>query len=109
VVCAAGYRRRLGARLARCSPRLRFRIRFMRREKLCCGTGGGSCCWSLFGACCGSQFSLALVIPVLLALMLYLAPRRRSAALVILSTASAFGLALLFADYFSILNFSGKA
>jgi hypothetical protein len=43
---------------------------------------------------------LALVIPVLLAFMLYLAPRRRTAVLVILSAASGVGLALLFAAYF---------
>jgi hypothetical protein len=48
----------------------------------------------------GSQFSLALIIPVLLVFMLYLAPARKSAALVILCAASAAGLALLFAAYF---------
>ena len=48
----------------------------------------------------GSQFSLALVIPVLLAFMLYLAPRRRLAALVILCAAVLIGLGLLFATYF---------
>ncbi len=48
----------------------------------------------------GSQFSLALVIPVLLVFMLYLAPQRRLAALVILCAASAVGLTLLFAAYF---------
>ena len=48
----------------------------------------------------GSQFSLALVIPVLLVFMLYLAPGRRSAAVAILAAASAVGLALLFAAYF---------
>ncbi len=48
----------------------------------------------------GSQFSLALVLPVLLAFMLYLTPGRRSAAVVILSAASAVGLAMLFAAYF---------
>jgi len=48
----------------------------------------------------GSQFSLALMIPVLLVFMLYLAPERRSAALVILCAACAVGLALLFAAYF---------
>ncbi len=48
----------------------------------------------------GSQFSLVLVIPVLLVFMLYLAPGRRSAALVILCAASAVGLALLFTAYF---------
>jgi hypothetical protein len=48
----------------------------------------------------GSQSSLALVIPVLLVFMMYLAPGRRFAALVILCAASAVGLALLFAAYF---------
>ncbi len=48
----------------------------------------------------GSQFSLALVIPVLLAFMFYLAPTRRLATLVILAAASAVGLGLLFAAYF---------
>jgi hypothetical protein len=48
----------------------------------------------------GSQFSLALMIPALLAFTLYLAPERRSAALVILCAACAVGLALLFAAYF---------
>jgi hypothetical protein len=48
----------------------------------------------------GSQFSLALMIPVLLAFMLYLAPGRRSAALVILCAAAAVGLGLLFAAHF---------
>jgi hypothetical protein len=48
----------------------------------------------------GSQFALALVIPVLLVFMLYLAPARRSAALVILATASGVALALVFTAYF---------
>jgi hypothetical protein len=47
----------------------------------------------------GSQFSLALVIPVLLMFMLYLAPTRRSAAAVILTAASVAGLVLIFAAY----------
>lgn len=48
----------------------------------------------------GSQFALAFVVPVLMMFMLYLAPGRKSAAQVILFTASAAGLALLFAAYF---------
>lgn len=48
----------------------------------------------------GSQFPLALIIPVLLAFMLYLAPARRSAAVAILCAAAGIGLALLFAAYF---------
>lgn len=48
----------------------------------------------------GSQFSLALIIPVLLVFMLYLAPARRSAAWAILLAASLVGLALMFAAYF---------
>lgn len=52
------------------------------------------------GLAAGSQFSLVMFVPVLLVFMLYLAPRRRPAALGILSAASALGLALLFAAYF---------
>jgi hypothetical protein len=48
----------------------------------------------------GSKFSLALIIPVLMVFMMYLAPGRRSAALVILSAASVVGLVLLLAAYF---------
>jgi hypothetical protein len=48
----------------------------------------------------GSQFSLALIIPVLLAFMLYLAPSRKTAALGILCAAAVVALALLFAAYF---------
>jgi hypothetical protein len=48
----------------------------------------------------GSQFGLAIVIPVLLAFMLYLASDRKGAALVILASACFIGLLLLFASYF---------
>ena len=48
----------------------------------------------------GSQLSLALIIPALLVFMLYLAPARKSAALVILLGACAAALVLLFAAYF---------
>ena len=48
----------------------------------------------------GSQFSLALIIPVLVAFMLYLAPARRAAAMVILSASVVAGLAMIFAAYF---------
>jgi hypothetical protein len=48
----------------------------------------------------GSEFSLAIVIPVLLIFMLYLAPDRRGAAIAILSAASLIGLTLVFAAYF---------
>ena len=48
----------------------------------------------------GSQFGLAVVIPVLLAFMLYLAPERKPAALVILVAACVVWLLLLFAAYF---------
>jgi hypothetical protein len=48
----------------------------------------------------GSEFSLAIVIPVLLIFMLYLAPDRRGAAVAILSAASLIGLMLVFAAYF---------
>ena len=48
----------------------------------------------------GSQFSLWLVIPIALAFMLYLAPTRRGAALVIWISAGVVGFFLLFAAYF---------
>lgn len=48
----------------------------------------------------GSQFGLAVVIPVLLAFMLYLAPERKRAAVVILASACTIALLLLFASYF---------
>jgi hypothetical protein len=48
----------------------------------------------------GSQFGLAIIIPVLLAFMLYLAPDRKRAALVILGSACLISLLLLFASYF---------
>jgi hypothetical protein len=48
----------------------------------------------------GSQFGLAVVIPVLLAFMLYLAPDRKRAALVILVSACLIAMLLLFASYF---------
>jgi hypothetical protein len=48
----------------------------------------------------GSQFGLAIIIPVLLAFMLYVAPERKAAAVVILSSACVLALLLLFASYF---------
>jgi hypothetical protein len=48
----------------------------------------------------GSQFSMIVVAPVALVFMLYLAPIRRAAALIIWIAACAVGLALLFATYF---------
>jgi hypothetical protein len=48
----------------------------------------------------GSQFGLAAVIPVLLAFVLYLAPDRKRAAVVILASACFIALLLLFASYF---------
>jgi len=48
----------------------------------------------------GSQFSLWWLIPIALAFMLYLAPTRRSAALVIWFSAGVVGFFLLFAAYF---------
>jgi hypothetical protein len=48
----------------------------------------------------GSQFGFAVVIPVLLAFMLYLAPDRKRAALVILVFACLTAVLLLFASYF---------
>ncbi|HKW16549.1 MAG TPA: hypothetical protein VJO35_03470 [Terriglobales bacterium] len=48
----------------------------------------------------GSQFSLAIILPVLLAFMLYLAPERKGAAIAILAAACGVALFLLFAAYF---------
>jgi hypothetical protein len=48
----------------------------------------------------GSQFSLVVLIPLVLAFVLYLAPRRRRAALVIWGTACAIASLLLLASYF---------
>src|SRR5436853_159736 len=48
----------------------------------------------------GSQFGLAIVIPVLLAFMLYAAPERKGAAIVILAAACLIALLLLFALFF---------
>ena len=48
----------------------------------------------------GSQFGLAVIIPLLLAFMLYLAPDRKRAALVILVSACLIAILLLFASYF---------
>src|SRR5215469_2911998 len=48
----------------------------------------------------GSHFSLAIIIPVLLILMLYVAAERWGAAIVILVAACVVGLGLLFASYF---------
>jgi len=48
----------------------------------------------------GSQFGFAVVIPVLLAFMLYLAPDRKRAAITILAAACCIAAFLLFASYF---------
>src|SRR5437773_4423079 len=48
----------------------------------------------------GSQFQLAIIVPLLLAFMLYLAPERKSAVLAILAAACAVALGLLFCSYF---------
>jgi hypothetical protein len=48
----------------------------------------------------GSQFSLVILIPIVLAILLYLAPARRRPALVIWVAASLLACALLFASYF---------
>src|SRR5579862_5673826 len=48
----------------------------------------------------GSQFSLIVLVPMALAFLLYVAPVRRGAALVIWTAACAVGLLLLFAVYF---------
>jgi hypothetical protein len=48
----------------------------------------------------GSQFSLIIVLPIALAFMLYVAPIRRGAAVIIWVCSSLVALALLFATYF---------
>lgn len=48
----------------------------------------------------GSQFSLIILLPIALAFMLYLAPSRRLAALVIWTSATGIAFALLYASYF---------
>ncbi|MGA8026560.1 MAG: hypothetical protein WB992_05400 [Bryobacteraceae bacterium] len=48
----------------------------------------------------GSQFSMIVVVPLALAFLLYLAPIRRAAALIIWIAASLVALLLLFATYF---------
>jgi len=53
-----------------------------------------------FALVVGNQFSLALMVPVALLLMFWVAPVRPRAVIVIWSTAVAVGAALLFASYF---------
>lgn len=48
----------------------------------------------------GSQFGFAIIVPVLLAFMLYLAPERKAAAVVILAAACVIALLFLLASYF---------
>jgi hypothetical protein len=48
----------------------------------------------------GSQFSMIIVMPLALAFLLYLAPIRRGAALIICTAACVLAVALLFATYF---------
>jgi len=48
----------------------------------------------------GAHFGLVIVVPLLLAYMLYLAPERKTAASVILGTACVIAFCLLFASYF---------
>jgi hypothetical protein len=48
----------------------------------------------------GSQFELAIIVPLLLVFMLYLAPERKAAAMVILAAACAIALGLIFGSYF---------
>src|SRR5206468_11028015 len=48
----------------------------------------------------GSQFELAIVVPLLLAFMLYLAPERKAAAVGILASAGSIAAALVFCIYF---------
>ncbi len=53
-----------------------------------------------FALAVGSQFSLVVMAPLALALMLYLAPTRRGAVLIIWTAACTVSLAILFAAYF---------
>jgi len=53
-----------------------------------------------FALSVGSQFSLVILVPVALGLMLYVAPNRQAAAVVIWVTACIIGLVILFAAYF---------
>jgi hypothetical protein len=48
----------------------------------------------------GSQYELAIVVPLLLAFMLYLAPERKTAAVGILASACTIAAALVFCSYF---------
>jgi hypothetical protein len=48
----------------------------------------------------GSHFVLVIILPVLLAFMLYVAPERKAAAIAILASACGVALVLLFAAYF---------
>ena len=49
----------------------------------------------------GSQFATAMVIPALVVFMLYLAPKRKAAAMAILGSACVIALLIVFAGYFS--------
>jgi len=53
-----------------------------------------------FALAVGSQFSLVILVPLALGLMLYVAPERKAAAVVIWITACVIGLLILFAAYF---------
>src|SRR6266705_1942494 len=53
-----------------------------------------------FALAAGSQFSLVILVPVALGLMIYVAPNRQAAAVVIWVTACVIGLVILFAAYF---------
>ena len=57
----------------------------------------------------GSQFSLVILIPVVLAFLLYLAPTRRKAAVVIWAAACVLAGVLLFASYFFHITTFGHA
>jgi hypothetical protein len=48
----------------------------------------------------GSQFELAIVVPLLLAFMLYLAPERKAAAVGVLASAGSIATAIVFCSYF---------
>jgi hypothetical protein len=52
------------------------------------------------GLAIGSQFSMAIVVPALVVLMLYLAPERKAAAMAILAFACGIAVLILLASYF---------
>jgi hypothetical protein len=62
-----------------------------------------------FGICIGAQYAAAVVIPVAMGFMLYLAPGRRTACIAIIALASGIALAVLLSVYFFHLDVLGAA